>query len=166
MIHAMGAEKRSAGLMMFRRAGDGVEVFLVHPGGPFFDRKDEGVWSIPKGEIAPGQDPLETAKREFEEETGQALETCARTGSLIPLGSVRQSGGKTVEAWAFEGDWPAGAVLTSNTFSMEWPPRSGRARDFPEVDRGEFFTVKAARGKLNPAQSELVERLLERLGPG
>jgi len=107
----MAAEKRSAGLMMFRRTREGIEVFLVHPGGPFFDRKDEGVWSIPKGEFGPEQDPLETAKREFEEETGQAFGTCARSGSLIPLGSVRQSGGKTVDAWAFAGDWPEGAVL-------------------------------------------------------
>ena len=162
----MGAEKRSAGLMMFRRAGEGIEVFLIHPGGPFFDKKDEGAWSIPKGEIGPGQDPLEGARREFEEETGQAVESCARTGSLIPLGSVRQTGGKTVDAWAFEGDWPAGAVLRSNTFSMEWPPRSGGTREFPEVDRGEFFPVEMARRKINPAQAELIERLLERLGPG
>jgi len=161
----MGAEKRSAGLMMFRRAGEGIEVFLIHPGGPFFDKKDEGAWSIPKGESGPGENPLEVAKHEFQEETGQAFETCARTGSLIPLGSVRQPGGKTVEAWAFEGDWPAGAILRSNTFSIEWPPRSGGTRDFPEVDRGEFFPVTTARGKINPAQSKLIERLLERLEP-
>lgn len=161
----MGAEKRSAGLMMFRRAGEGIEVFLIHPGGPFFDKKDEGAWSIPKGESEPGENALEVAKREFQEETGQAVESCARTGLLIPLGSVRQPGGKTVEVWAFEGDWPAGAVLRSNTFSMEWPPRSGGTREFPEVDRGEFFQVEMARRKINPAQAELIERLLERLEP-
>ena len=162
----MVSANRSTGLLMFRRRAGGVEVFLVHPGGPFFARKDLGVWSIPKGEIEPGEDPLEVARREFREETGQSVEGCSRGGPLIPLGSVRQTGGKTVEAWAFEGDWPDGAVLESNTFTMEWPPRSGRTREFPEVDRGEFFPVAVAKQKVNPAQVAFIDRLLQHLESG
>ncbi len=157
-----GAE--SAGVLMFRRRAEGVEVFLVHPGGPFFAGRDGGAWSIPKGEVEPGEDPLEVARREFAEETGQSFEACARGEEMIPLGSVRQRGGKTVHAWAFEGDWPDGAPLRSNRFSLEWPPRSGRLREFPEVDRGEFFPAPRAREKINPAQVALIDRLVERLG--
>jgi predicted NUDIX family NTP pyrophosphohydrolase len=162
----MVSANRSAGLLMFRRRGGGVEVFLVHPGGPFFARKDLGVWSIPKGEIEPGEDPLEVANREFREETGQSVEACSRGGPLIGLGSVRQSGGKVVEAWCFEGDWPDGAEFRSNTFTTEWPPRSGRIREFPEVDRGEFFPAATARDKINPAQVAFVDRLVQHLEVG
>ena len=159
----MPTASQSAGLLMFRRSTDGVEVFLVHPGGPFFAKKDAGAWSVPKGEIEAGEEPLEVALREFTEETGQTVEACATSDVIIPLGSVRQRAGKIVQAWAFEGDWPAGAALRSNTFSMEWPPRSGRQREFPEVDRGEFFPVPVAREKINPAQAALIDRLLEKL---
>jgi predicted NUDIX family NTP pyrophosphohydrolase len=126
---------------MFRRLGDKIEVFLVHPGGPFFARKDAGAWSLPKGEFEPDEEPLQVARREFLEETGQSVEACLRTAGFTSLGSVVQRGGKTVHAWAFEGDWPASAVLCSNTIAIEWPPRSGRHREFPEVDRGEFFAT-------------------------
>jgi predicted NUDIX family NTP pyrophosphohydrolase len=150
-------------VLLFRRSGKGVEVFLVHPGGPYFARRDAGAWTLPKGELEPGEEPLAVARREFAEETGQALETCAPEARPISLGEVRQRGGKRVEAWAVEGDWPAGAVLASNPCEIEWPPRSGRRQRFPEVDRGEFFALEEARGKLNPAQVELLDRLLERL---
>lgn len=148
---------------MYRRTAAGTEVFLVHPGGPYFRSKDLGCWTIPKGEIEAGEDPLAVARREFEEETGLPPSRCARSAAEpAPLGSVRQSGGKVVTAWAFEGDWPGGA-LRSNRFAIEWPPRSGRRAEFPEVDRGEFFDVEAARRKINPAQAVLLDRLLERL---
>ena len=161
----MVSANRSAGLLMFRRRSGVVDVFLVHPGGPFFTGKDLGVWSIPKGEIEPGEDLLEVARREFGEETGQSVAALARS-PLVPVGSVRQSGGKTVEAWAFEGDWPEGLALQSNTFAMEWPPRSGRTREFPEIDRGEFFPVAVAKEKINPAQAKFIDRLLQHLHAG
>jgi len=147
----------SAGLLMFRRR-DGLEVFLVHPGGPFFRNKDEGAWSIPKGEVKPSEDPLSTARREFSEETG--IDVLHK--SYIALGAVRQKGGKRVTAWAFEGDCDP-AAIQSNTFEIEWPPRSGKRQSFPEVDRAEFFAPDAARVKLNPAQAELVTRLEDAL---
>jgi predicted NUDIX family NTP pyrophosphohydrolase len=155
--------KRSAGLMMFRRRDGRLEVFLVHPGGPFFARRDEGVWTIPKGEIEGDASPIETARREFAEETGRTAEDRGLAGDPIPLGSVRQAGGKVVEAWAFEGDWPDGLPLESNRFTLEWPPRSGRTQSFPEVDRGEFFDAALARRKINPAQATFVDRLEEAL---
>lgn len=140
---------------MFRRR-DGLELFLVHPGGPFFRNQDEGAWSIPKGEVEPSEDPLVTARREFSEETG--IDT-PETG-YVALGDVRQKGGKRVIAWAFEGDGdPAAIDIESNTFEIEWPPRSGKRQSFPEVDRADFFSPDAARVKLNPAQAELVTRL-------
>ncbi len=147
----------SAGLLMFRRSG-GLELLLVHPGGPFFRNKDEGVWSIPKGEVEPSEDPLSTARREFSEETG--IE--APDNGYVALGEIRQKGGKRVTAWAFEGDCDP-AAIRSNTFEIEWPPRSGQRQTFPEVDRADFFSPDAARGKLNAAQAELVSRLEEAL---
>ena len=120
--------KLSAGLLMFRRRENAVEVFLVHPGGPYWSKKDAGAWTIPKGEYEEPEDPLEAAKREFEEETG-----IAPRGDFLPLGQIRQAGGKLVTAWAFEADCDASAIR-SNTFSLEWPPRSGKMREFPEVD--------------------------------
>src|SRR5438105_3499540 len=121
------AGKRSSGLLMYRRVADGVEVLLAHPGGPYFTNKDAGVWTIPKGEIDPGEDPLACAKREFEEETGLAPEAA----SFIPLGEIKQRGGKIVQAWAFEGEW-GDRELRCNRFEMQWPPSSGRMQSFPE----------------------------------
>jgi predicted NUDIX family NTP pyrophosphohydrolase len=148
---------RSAGILLFRRRPDGPEVLLVHPGGPYWARKDLGAWSIPKGEHADGEDPLACARREFEEETGIA----PPEGALLELGEVRQRSGKRVSAWALEGDLDP-ATVRSNTFTIEWPPRSGRTQEFPEVDRAAWFGVDEARRRLNPAQAELVDRLLER----
>jgi predicted NUDIX family NTP pyrophosphohydrolase len=144
----------SAGLLMFRRRRGELEFLLVHPGGPFFVRKDEGAWSIPKGEAAADEDLLSRARIEFAEELG--LEP---HGDFVPLGSTKQAGGKTVYAWAFEGDLPQDFVLRSNTFELEWPPRSGKHQIFPEIDRAEFFPEKVARRKINPAQVELLDRL-------
>ena len=152
----MAAGKRSAGILLHRISGGAPEVLLVHPGGPFWARRDAGAWSIPKGEYEDGDDPLAAALREFEEETGTALEA----GELRDLGEVKQKGGKVVRAWAAEGDIDAGTVR-SNTFTMEWPPRSGRTAEFPEVDRAGWFALDEAREKLNPAQAEFLDRLLE-----
>ena len=143
----------SAGLLMYRVRDGGLQVLLVHPGGPFFKNKDDGAWSIPKGEVEPGDDPLETAKREFAEETGTTP-----AGPFTPLTPVKQKGGKVVHAWACAGDLDPGAIV-SNTFMLEWPPRSGRQAEFPEVDRAEFFDPAAARRKINPAQAALIEEL-------
>jgi predicted NUDIX family NTP pyrophosphohydrolase len=148
--------KISAGLLLHRRRGAALEVLLVHPGGPFWAKKDEGAWSIPKGEAGPGEDLLARARREFEEETGFAVD-----GSFQPLTPVRQAGGKTVHAWALEGDIGTDAIR-SNRFSLEWPPRSGRIQEFPEVDRGDWFTLPAARRKINKGQLPLLDEL-ERL---
>jgi predicted NUDIX family NTP pyrophosphohydrolase len=150
--------RRSAGILLYRLAGGGPEVLLVHPGGPFWARRDAGVWSIPKGEYGDGEDPRACALREFEEETGTALPP----GELIELGSVTQKSGKVVSAWAAEGDIDADSIR-SNTFAMEWPPRSGRTAEFPEVDRAAWLGIDAAREKLVAAQAELLDRLLERL---
>lgn len=155
---------RSAGLLLYRHTAAGLEVFIVHPGGPYFARKDDGVWSIPKGEVETGEDPLGVACREFEEETGQTLDACGANATPRPLGEVRQAGGKRVDAWAVAGDWPAGAELVSNTFELEWPPRSGKMQSFPEVDRGGFVPLAEARVKLNPAQVEFLDRLIAMLG--
>lgn len=146
----------SAGLLLFRRRDAALEVLLVHPGGPFFARKDEGAWSIPKGEALPEEDLLTRAKMEFEEELGTMVE-----GKFISLGSIRQKAGKTVHAWAVEGDLPADFRCNSNSFEMEWPPHSGKRQSFPEVDRAEFFDLAAARRKINPAQVALLDRLVE-----
>ena len=152
--------RRSAGILLFRRAGHEPEVLLVHPGGPFWSRKDDGAWSIPKGEYGDDEDPRAAALREFEEELGAAPPDDA--DALLDLGEVRQRSGKVVNAYALEGDLDVSAI-TSNTFAMEWPPRSGRTQEFPEVDRAGWFAPVEARKKLNPAQAQLVDRLLERL---
>jgi len=157
----MAAARVSAGLLMFRRAkSGGFEVYLAHPGGPFFRNKDDGAWTVPKGEIPAGEDPLAAALREFQEETGLRID---ESRQFHDLGSIRQKGGKTVSAWAVEGDCPAGHCLKSNTFKIEWPPRSGKFQDFPEIDRAEFFPLEIARGKINPAQIEFLDRLLAAL---
>lgn len=147
--------KQSAGVAMFRRRAEGVEVLLVHPGGPFWKNRDDGAWSFPKGEIEDGEDPVTVARRELREETG-----CEPAGEFHPLGSVKQAGGKVVHLWAVEGDCDASAI-TSNTFRMEWPPKSGRQQEFPEVDRAAWFTADDARRKLLDGQRPLVDRLLE-----
>ena len=150
------AKKTAAGLLLFRRR-EQLEVFLVHPGGPFWARKDVGAWTLPKGEIQDGEDPLAAAKREFTEETGFAVE-----GEFHPLEPVRQSGGKIVHAWAVEGDCDP-SKLCSNSFSMEWPPKSGGAREFPEVDRGDWFAIDEARKRILPAQEKFLEQLVKLL---
>jgi predicted NUDIX family NTP pyrophosphohydrolase len=150
--------RHSAGILLFRRAAGGPEVLIVHAGGPLWAKKDAGAWSIPKGEYADGEDPRACALREFEEETG----TAPPADALIDLGEVRQKSGKRVTAWAAEGDLDAGAVF-SNTFAMQWPPRSGRMQEFPEIDRAGWFGADEAREKLNPAQAALVDRLLGKL---
>jgi predicted NUDIX family NTP pyrophosphohydrolase len=143
---------------MFRRQGDGFEVLLAHPGGPFFANKDDGAWTIPKGEAAPGEDLPTRAQIEFEEELG-----VKPSGNWIALGSIKQKGGKIVHAWGFEGDLPDHFELKSNTFEMEWPPRSGKSQTFPEIDRAKFFVEKVARSKINPAQVSFLDRLREQL---
>jgi predicted NUDIX family NTP pyrophosphohydrolase len=154
--------KVSAGLVMFRTRKEGLEVLLVHPGGPYFQNKDDGAWTIPKGErAAEGEDLLARARIEFEEELGVAA-----SGDWLELGSVKQRGGKTVQAWAFAGDLDDGFQIESNTFEMEWPPRSGKLQRFPEVDRARFFPVEEARRKINTAQTVFLDRLIERLGSG
>ena len=157
------ATKRSAGVLLFRRSGGATEFLLVHPGGPFWAKKDAGAWSIPKGQIEEAEEPRACAIRELEEELGPAPELDPE--ALIELGSVRQRAGKTVEAWAAEAEFDA-ASLDSNTFTLEWPPRSGRQAEFPEVDRAEWFGLEAAREKILPGQAELLDRLLERLESG
>ena len=159
------AAKRSAGVLLYRREGDGeeVEFLLAHPGGPFWAKKDLGAWSIPKGQIEEAEEPRACALRELEEELGPAPEF--DRGRLIELGSIRQRAGKTVEAWAAEAAFDP-ATLASNTFTMEWPPRSGREAEFPEVDRAEWFGLEAAREKILPAQAALLDRLLEKLENG
>lgn len=145
--------KQSAGILLYRFSCGGVQVMLVHPGGPFWKNKDLAAWSIPKGEFLPGEDPLKTAKREFKEETGSAIK-----GVFKPLTPVRQAGDKIVYAFAVEGDLDV-AKLKSNTFKMEWPPRSGRFQDVPEVDRGEWFDLATARQKINAAQAAFIDQL-------
>jgi predicted NUDIX family NTP pyrophosphohydrolase len=150
--------KTSAGLLMFRTRNDGLEVLLVHPGGPYFQNKDEGAWTIPKGEVVEDENLLERTRIEFEEELG-----IEASGDWMELGSVKQKGGKTVHAWAFAGDLKDDFKLVSNTFEMEWPPRSGKMQRFPEVDRANFFPVEEARMKINAAQTIFLDRLIELL---
>jgi predicted NUDIX family NTP pyrophosphohydrolase len=150
--------KRSAGMLMYRRAGARLEVLLVHPGGPFWAKRDLGAWSLPKGEYAAGEEPLAVAMREFEEETG-----ARPSGDFLPLGESVQPGRKIVTAWAVEGDFDVGA-LKSNLFEMEWPPKSGRKTSFPEVDRAEWFSIEDARKKILRGQGAFLDRLLSALG--
>jgi predicted NUDIX family NTP pyrophosphohydrolase len=147
--------KRSAGLLIYRRRKSECEVFLVHPGGPFWSKKDSGAWSIPKGEYLDGEEPLEIARREFEEETGFVPQ-----GSFIALGDLKQLGGKVITAWAFEGDCDP-KKLKSNTFMMEWPPRSGHQIEVPEIDRGCWYSIEDARRRMLPGQRPFLDRLLE-----
>lgn len=150
--------KQSAGLLLYRRSPQGLEVLLVHPGGPFWAKKDLGAWSIPKGEFAEGEDPLAAARREFTEETGFAAE-----GEFVPLGTIRQAGGKLVAAWAVEGDCNP-AALVSNMCEIEWPPRSGRRIEIPEVDRGAWFSLTEGRERILAGQRPFLERLEEWAG--
>jgi predicted NUDIX family NTP pyrophosphohydrolase len=147
--------KTSAGLLLYRWREGGLEVFLVHPGGPFWARKDQGAWSIPKGEFAAGEDPLAAARREVEEETG-----LVPVGAFVALTPLRQAGGKIVHAFALEGDCDPNAIR-SNRFSIEWPPRSGQRREFPEVDRATWFTVAEAQRKILESQRGLLEQLVD-----
>lgn len=155
------AGRRSAGLLLYRHAGAGLEVLLVHPGGPVWARRDAGAWSVPKGEYLEGEEPLAAARREFAEELGSEPPAEA---AYLDLGDVRQKAGKVVAAWAVAGDLNTDTV-TSNTFTIEWPPRSGRMRTFPEVDRAQWFSLPEARERINPAQVALLDRLQTALTP-
>jgi predicted NUDIX family NTP pyrophosphohydrolase len=146
--------KLSAGLLLFKRVGDETQVFLVHPGGPFWKNKDDGAWSIPKGEYGAGEEPLAVARREYEEELGSP----PPEGEYLSLGEIRQAGGKIVSAWAIEGDFDP-ARLKSNTFEIEWPPKSGKRASFPEVDRGAWFLLAEAKAKILTGQRLFLERL-------
>ena len=150
--------KRSAGILMWKREGGALRVLLVHPGGPFWARKDVGAWTIPKGEYTDGEESLAAARREFAEELGAAPK-----GEFVPLGEIKQKGGKLVPCFALEGDFDTGA-LVSSAFEMEWPPRSGRKASFPEVDRAAWFTADEARAKILDAQRELIDRLVQAAG--
>lgn len=151
--------KRSAGILMYRHNGKDLEFFLVHPGGPFWKNRDNGAWTVPKGAIEPGEDPLAAARREFTEETGFAVE-----GNFLELGSFKQPGGKHVLVWAVEGECDP-AKLSSNEFEMDWPPRSGKRQRFPEVDRGAWFGIDEARDKLLIGQRPMLETFFERQKP-
>jgi predicted NUDIX family NTP pyrophosphohydrolase len=150
--------KKTAGLLLFRDASGRLEVLLVHPGGPFWASKDDGAWSIPKGQFEDDEDPLAAARREFEEETGSAP-----TGDVLPLEPLRQPSGKVLYAWAINGDFDS-RTLKSNTFSMEWPPKSGRQQNFPEVDRAAWFPIEDARRKILKGQAPLLRQLQAKLG--
>jgi predicted NUDIX family NTP pyrophosphohydrolase len=149
--------KTSAGILLYRLPPSGPEVFLVHPGGPFWAKRDLGAWSVPKGEVDTAEDLLEAAKREFLEETGQRVD-----GAFIELAPVRQAGGKVVHAWAVEGEIDA-ASISSNTFTIEWPPKSGKMREFPEIDRGGWFALAEARAKILAGQQPLLDQLIQNI---
>jgi predicted NUDIX family NTP pyrophosphohydrolase len=150
-------EKKSAGILLYRMKNKVIEFFLVHPGGPFFINKDLGSWSIPKGEFTESEDALDAATREFKEETGIDL-----AGNALELSPVKQKGGKRVFAWAMEADLDP-EKISSNTFSLEWPPKSGKFRDYPEIDKGEWFSYPIAKQKINPAQILFIEELITKL---
>ena len=150
--------KTSAGILLFRKRPQGVEVLLVHPGGPFWAKKDDGAWTMPKGEVEPGESPVAAARREFREETGAAIEA-----AVIDLGAVKQPSGKLVVAFAAEGDFDP-ASLRSGLFAMEWPPRSGKSAEFPEVDRADWFDLETAFRKIVKGQRPILAALAERLG--
>jgi predicted NUDIX family NTP pyrophosphohydrolase len=153
------SNKRTAGILMYRLRDHTIEVFLVHPGGPYWAKKDAGAWSIPKGEIDENEDFLDAARREFQEETGLAID-----GDFMALTPVKQTGGKVVHAWAVEGDCNA-EVIKSNTFSMEWPPRSGHRKEFPEVDQARWFSLEIAKEKILTAQVKLLEEMERMITP-
>jgi predicted NUDIX family NTP pyrophosphohydrolase len=153
----MASKKQSAGILLYRMKKNRLEIFLVHPGGPFFANKDAGSWSVPKGEFGENEDPLEVAKKEFEEETGQQIK-----GDFFALSPIKQKGGKTVFAWAVEGEADETKMI-SNTFTIEWPPRSGKMKEFPEVDKGEWFDTATAKEKINSSQAALIEELVKKL---
>ncbi len=155
------AHHQSAGLLMYRVRDGVLEVLLAHPGGPYYRNRDDGCWTLPKGAIEEGEDFLSTARREFKEETG-----IVPTGEMISLASIRQKGGKTVHAWAFAGDWDDSQPIVSNSFEMEWPPKSGQIQSFPEIDRAAFFAPDEAKRKIIQAQAPLIERLQDRLHDG
>ena len=155
------APRISAGLLIYRRRDERLEVFLAHPGGPFFAHKDDGHWTIPKGETEPGEDLLVAARREVEEETGIVIDPRA---VLIPLGQIQQKGGKIVHAWATRQDWDEQTPIRSNLFTMEWPPGSGHLQQFPEVDRAHFFPLAEAKRKVKVTQIPLLDRLAEVVG--
>ena len=151
--------KHSAGVLLYRKLDNMMQVFLVHPGGPFWKNKDDGSWSVPKGEYEDDEDPLDAAKREFYEETGEYID-----GRFIKLNPVKQKSGKIVQAWAVEGDIDS-QNIKSNFFEMEWPPKSGKTQQFPEIDKGEWFSIEQALIKINPGQVGLVMELTEEIGP-
>jgi predicted NUDIX family NTP pyrophosphohydrolase len=146
--------RQSAGILLYRVADNQLQVFLVHPGGPFFKNKDDGSWSVPKGEFTDDEKPLDAARREFLEETGRSI-----NGNFIDLPPIQQKGGKTVYAWAVEGDIDHETIV-SNTFEMEWPPRSGKKQAFPEIDRAAWFDMETAKKKINSAQASFIDHLL------
>lgn len=154
----MANSKQSAGILLYRQGVKGLEVMLVHPGGPFFARKDNGVWSVPKGEFE-DEEPLAAAKREFQEETGAT----APDGGHLDLGTVKNKSGKTIYCFAVAGDFDV-SRLTSNMFELEWPPKSGEKQEFPEADKAGWFEPVKARQKISPAQGEFIDRLCEKLG--
>jgi predicted NUDIX family NTP pyrophosphohydrolase len=154
----MRRSRISAGLLMYRLRDGTLEVFIAHPGGPWFPHRDHGIWTIPKGEIEPGEEPFEAACREFVEEVG-----IPSGGPYIELGSIKQKGGKTVHAWAFPGDWDETAGIRSNHVNIEWPPGSGRWSEWPEIDRAGFFSVQAAKDRLKQAQHPFIDRLISAL---
>ena len=156
-------QRASAGIVAYRIRNGALEVFLAHPGGPFFARKDAGHWTIPKGEVEPGEDRLATAIREFREEIGIAIDPAAK---FLDLGSIQQKGGKTVQAWAVVVDWDNSRPVTSNLFRMEWPAGSGRWQEFPEVDRAQFFPLNNAKRMIKERQIPLLDRLASLVGVG
>lgn len=150
--------KQSAGILLYKKSEGDLFVFLVHPGGPFFAKKDMGAWSIPKGEFSEGEEPLTAARREFSEETGVQID-----GPFIELSPIKLKSGKKIFAWACEGDLDT-AKIKSNTFDLEWPPKSGRIQSFPEIDKGDWFPTTVAKTKINERQSALIDQLIEIIG--